>query len=131
MERNIEELQRCKAIAEQTLAQIKASCSSKFVFYSWGVSKLQYTFYNRKPTLQMRVSGAIHKGYVLVSLNEGKDLYEITLLNNKKEVKKKLEDISCDQLGTVIDSLVERPSGCTDEYYKKLVYIDNRKKHLI
>lgn len=131
MERNLEEIKRCKAITDIILAQVKGSCSSMFVFYSWGVSKLLYSFYNDMPTLQMKVSGAIHKGWVLVSLNEGKDLYEIRLLNNRKELKKEVIDIYADQLGSIIDSLVERPEGCSDEYYQKLIDIDNKKKHLV
>lgn len=87
-----------------------------------------FTFYNEMPSLMLRVSSAIHKGWVVVSLNEGSDTYEVRLLNVKKEEKAVYTDVYCDELGSFIDDKVERPVHMTDEEYEKIVMEDTRLK---
>lgn len=98
------------------------------VYFSWGVSKLIATTYQDMPTLCMKVSGAIHKGWVYISLNEGKDLYEVRLVNDLKKVTKFSDDVYADDLGALIDSLIERPDGMSDEEYGKIAFEDSMKK---
>ena len=52
-----------------------------------------------------------HKGWVYISLNEGLDLYEITLLTSNYRVLKTIEEVYCDQLAQIVDELVERSPG--------------------
>lgn len=95
---------------------------------TWGVSKRLATIYKGMATLKLRVSGAIHKGWVYISLNQGTDTYEITLTDVHGNVKNELTDIYFDQLGTLIDSLVERPANMTDNEYAKIAMADSKKK---
>ena len=41
---------------------------------------------------------------------------------------RKYDDIYCDQLGSFIDSLIERPSGISDQEYAKIAMADTEKK---
>ena len=64
------------------------------VVMSWGVSKKCYTLFKEMPTLMLKVSALIHNGWVYISLNEGKDVYEVRLMNNKRECIKTI-DLLC------------------------------------
>ncbi len=115
------------AIAE-TINQQIGFTANIIVQLTWGVSKRLATIYKGMATLKLRVSGAIHKGWVYISLNQGTDTYEITLTDVHGNIKKELTDIYFDQLGTLIDSLVERPSDKTDDEYAKIAMADSKKK---
>lgn len=121
------ERERCFQIAKTINEQLFWSID-RTVYWSWGVSKKMFTFYNEMPSLMLRVSGAIHKGWVVVSLNEGSDTYEVRLLNVKKEVKAVYTDVYCDELGSFIDDKVERPVHLSDEEYDKIAMEDSRLK---
>lgn len=98
------------------------------VFWSWGVSKRGYGFYNDMPTMMLRVTGLVHKGWVYVSLNEGKDLYEVRLLNVRRQLKKTVEDVYGEDLGAIIDGLVECPTSMTAKEYEKKAMKDSERK---
>jgi hypothetical protein len=85
------------------------------VWFSWGVKHPTLTYYHDMPSVAMVVNGALHKGWVITSLNEGSDLYEIYLIaKDNKTVVKKVE-------GIYNDELIERPAGLTnDEYFAML-----------
>jgi RNA processing factor Prp31 len=82
------------------------------VMWSWG--------FNSPTALQnglmFKVQGFIFKGWVKVVYNEGKDLFDVTLLNSKLEVKKEIEGIFFDQLVDVIDDLDEK----TNDYENRV-----------
>jgi hypothetical protein len=65
--------------------------------------------------LYFKVEGFLHKGRVKVIYNEGKDLFNITLLDKGNSVKQ-VEDVYFDQLVDIIDGLVER----TNDYENKV-----------
>lgn len=90
-------------------------------YFSWGVSKKQCGMYKEMPTLMLLVNGFVHKGWVYISLNEGKDVYEVRLLNRQRKEVKLIEEVYCDNLGRVIDANVERPIGVSDEEYSKMI----------
>ena len=99
------------------------------VVLSWGVSKRMATVYRDMATLALRVSGVLHKGWVYVSLDEGRDVYIVTLLSeDKKKVVSVHDEVYCEDLGGLIDSLVERKTEWTDEEYKKLALADSERK---
>lgn len=96
--------------------------------YSWGAHSYQAILYHDMATLCFRVSGSLHKGWVLICYNEGSDLYDIYCLSTKHHVKKVNTGVYCDTLGQVIDNLVERPIGESDEAYRQRVMRDTLKK---
>lgn len=115
-------------ITNEINRQIRCSVTTDVVI-SWGVSKRMATVYNDMATLALRVSGVLHKGWVYVSLDEGRDVYIVTLLSaDKKKVVSVHDDVYCEDLGSLIDSLVERKTEWTDEEYKKLALADSENK---
>ena len=101
-------------IANEINRQIRCGVTTDVVM-SWGVSKRIATVYNDMATLALRVSGVLHKGWVYVSLDEGRNVYVH-------------DEVYCEDLGGLIDSLVERKMEWTDEEYKKLALADSEKK---
>lgn len=97
------------------------------VFWSWGVSKLFATMYNNMPTLALRVSGLLHKGWVYVSYDCGTDTYTVTLLSVQKKVKKTITEVYFDELGEIIDTNIERGT-MSDKQYHKRAMADSAKK---
>lgn len=120
MEDYFERKEKCLRVVNLMHRQIFASVN-KFEYMSWGVSDRSALYYQNMPTLSLTVNGALHKGKVYVSLNEGADLYEIRLLNKDRAVISELTGIYCDQLGRAIDGLIERPQGCTGQEYMELI----------
>ena len=115
-------------VANEINRQIRCSVTTDVVM-SWGVYKRVATIYNDMATLALLVSGILHKGWVYVSLDEGRDCYIITLLSvDRKTVVGVRDEVYCEELGSVIDSLVERKQEWTDEEYKKLALEDSEKK---
>ena len=84
--------------------------------------------FKEMPTLMLKVSALIHKGWVYISLNEGKDVYEVRLMNNKRECIKTIDEVYCDQLGSIIDGLIERPTTMTEEEYSEKAMADSNRK---
>ena len=93
---------RCKEIANVAFGQLFWSID-KWTYFSWGVMKKAYLMYKNMPTLALRCSALIHKGWVYISLDESTDTYVITLLNTAKEVVRTREDVYCDCLGEIIE----------------------------
>lgn len=115
-------------IANEINRQIRCSVTVD-VIMSWGISKRIATVYQDKATLALRVSGVLHKGWVYISLDEGKDCYVVTLLSaDKSKVIKVHDEVYCEELGSVIDNLVERNEEWTDDMYKELAFADSEMK---
>ncbi len=121
---NNEFVKQCAGIAWQ---QLFWSVPVEVVM-SWGVSKKCYTLFQEMPTLMLKVSALVHKGWVYISLNEGKDVYEVRLMNNKRECIKTIDEVYCDQLGKTIDELIEKPASMTEEEYSEKAMADSNKK---
>ena len=107
------------AIANEINQQIGWS-ANLMVQLSWGVSKKAGFLYKDMPNLAMKVNGLLHKDWVYISLNEGSDTYEIRLMDGNKEIKL-VEDVYCDNLGIVLDNLIEKEISTSDEEYQKNV----------
>ena len=115
-------------IANEINRQIKCGVTIN-VQMSWEVSKRMATIYENRATLALRVSGVLHKGWVYISLDEGRDCYVITLLSpDKKKVASVRDEVYCEELGCVIDNLVERKEEWTDKEYEKLAMADSEQK---
>ena len=80
--------------------------SNPFVVMSWGINPASITIV--EVGVQFHVQGFIHTGYVQVVLNEGEDLFEVTLISEEGENLKTIEHIFVDNLISVIDSAVEK-----------------------
>lgn len=115
-------------IANEIMRQIRCGVTLDVVM-SWGVSKRTATVYEDMATLALRVRGVLHDGWVYVSLDEGRDVYIVTLLSaDKSKVVQVRDEVYCEELGSVIDNLVERKTEWTDEEYRKLAMADNERK---
>lgn len=118
-------------IANEINRQIRCGVTSDVVL-SWGVSKRIATVYNDMATLALYVNGLLHKGWVYVSLDEGRDCYIITLLSaDRKTITDVRDEIYCEELGETIDNLVERKAEWTDEEYKEHVSAEMTGKDLL
>ena len=125
--RTEQDRERCYQVAKTINEQLLWSIDMP-TYFSWGVSKKVFTYWKDMPSLMLRVSGAIHKEWVVVSLNEGTDTYEVRLLNVKQEEKAVYTDIYADEVGSFIDSKIERPVGVSDDEYYEMAMKDSEKK---
>ena len=83
--------------------------------WSWGAKSYRAIVFKEMAALQFSVSGFVHKGKVVVALNEGDDLYEVYCLDKKNEVVNSQVEVYFDELISVIDRLVEK--NCSEEEY--------------
>lgn len=58
--------------------------------------------------MEIYVQGFLHKGFVQITLNEGTDLFEITLLSENRETVKFIEDVFIDCLVYTLDENIEK-----------------------
>lgn len=87
---------------------------------SWGMDRLVAIEYEDKPALKFNVNGFVHKGNVVIALDDGKDLYEIHLLKDSGEVKKSVREIYYDHLVDMADVLIETGDDTPDTYKKRV-----------
>ena len=80
--------------------------TNPFVVMSWGINPASITIVEVR--VKFHVQGFIHTGYVQVVLNEGEDLFEVTLISEDGETLKTIEHIFVDNLICVIDDAVEK-----------------------
>ena len=109
---------RVNQIATEIYRQLKAIFDIN-VLWSWGIAEQRAMIYNNMASLGIRVNGYIHKGWVIIALNEGKDLYNIYLLDKKQNVKETIEDVFVEDLD-VLDSLIETGEMSKQEYIDKV-----------
>ncbi|MBR5043020.1 MAG: hypothetical protein IKX67_07245 [Bacteroidales bacterium] len=115
-------------VAKTINAQMFATVENKWVFFSWGVSRRFATVYNGMAALGLRVSGLLHKGFVYICYNEGRDVYEVHCVSLKGVVKKSNKEVYCDNLGFVLDGMIERSCEQTNEAYRAKAMRDSAKK---
>jgi hypothetical protein len=80
--------------------------SNPFVVMSWGINPASITIVD--VGVKFHVQGFIHTGYVQVVLNEGEDLFEVTLISEEGKTLNTIEHIFVDNLICVIDDAVEK-----------------------
>lgn len=116
--------QRAIRTATTILTQIKAN--PQHLSDSWAMQNPTATYYADAPALCFEVNALQHTGRVIVSLDEGRDLYDIRTLSDKGDTIEERRGIFCDDLAHVIDEMVERPAGMTDaEYIAALRKLNN------
>lgn len=108
----------------ETIRQQLVGLTPMNVLNSWGVTGLVATVIDNMPALKFKVNGRLHKGHVIIALNEGVDYYEI-YLSDEKGRHKIATDIDFTQLGDVIDTAIE--SGTDKAEYDKFCEENFRK----
>jgi hypothetical protein len=109
---------RTNEIAKEIYRQIKATFNMN-VIWSWGIAEQRAMTYRNMPSLGFSVNGYKHKGWVIISLNEGKDLYNIYLLDKLQQVTETIEDVFCEDL-EILDSLIETGEMSKEEYTEEV-----------
>lgn len=111
----------------KTILQQLASTTETSVFWSWGVSQMYATqivmpvngMDFSMAALVMDVNGFNFRGKLYIALDEGSDYYRI-YCEKKGILKEEHHDIGVEELGTVLDSLIETGGLCMEEYKKKV-----------
>ena len=88
--------------------------TNPFVVMSWGINPASIEVVDLG--VKFHVQGFKHKGFVQVVLNEGEDLFEVTLISEEGETLNKIEHIFVDNLISIIDEAVEK----TEDYEKRI-----------
>jgi len=109
---------RVNSITNEIYRQLKAILGIN-VLWSWGIAEQRAMMYKNMASLGIRVNGYIHKGWVIISLNEGRDLYNIYLLDKKQNVTQTFEDVYAEDL-EILDSLIETGEMSEQEYKEKI-----------
>ena len=121
-----------KVIADNAMQQICSSLAKEYgsqwpsVLASWGcVSGTGITGrllrWRDMPAFGLHVNGYVHKGWVIISLNEGLDVYELELTDEQLFAVEgsRIEEVYFDELGPRIDAMVET-GGNLEEYNKQV-----------
>lgn len=110
-----------KRIIEAVAVEInKVLNMNPMVVFSWGVESRTAMEFRGMPALKLKVNGFLHKGDVVIALNEGADLYEVYLLDGDGSVKSEHKDVYADMLTGVIDRLVETDNDKSEEYSRRV-----------
>ena len=80
--------------------------TNPFVVMSWGINPASIEVVDLG--VKFHVQGFKHKGFVQVVLNEGEDLFEVTLISEEGETINTIEHIFVDNLICIIDEAVEK-----------------------
>lgn len=93
--------------------------SQELAMYIWQILKTQMTIimsWGIDPSkarvidngIELHVQGFLHTGFLQITLNEGADLFEITLLSENRETVKFIDGVYLDCLVDTIDREVEK-----------------------
>lgn len=88
--------------------------TNPFIVMSWGINPASIEVVDLG--VKFHVQGFKHKGFVQVVLNEGEDLFEVTLISEEGETLNTIEHIFVDNLICIIDDAVEK----TEDYEKRI-----------
>lgn len=80
--------------------------SQPIILMSWGIDPK--TVRTIELGLEFHVQGFKHTGLVRVTLNEGLDLFEVSLIDENDKIVNTIESVFCDNLVAVIDDTVEK-----------------------
>lgn len=112
----------CREVAATIWEQIKATAPLNVIF-SWGISRKRYGFFkDEMPCLYIDVNGFEYAGTVAIAYNIGRDVYEIyTEDADTNKWTCNHNEVYCDEIGGVLDSIIERPTGLSDSDYRRKV----------
>lgn len=106
-----------RALKVATIIYKQITAAPADVWQSWAMEHPAAIIWEGRTGLIFRVNGLQHRGSVIVTLDEGRDLYDIRTLTDTGETLQEQTGVFCDDLAHVIDTMVERPEGMTDEEY--------------
>jgi hypothetical protein len=114
-------------VAETILQQLTGT-TQPMVMFSWGMEKLLATQviehsngdYYHMAALSFIVHGFNYKGKLLVAYDEGVDYYRILGTDEEGELVTLLHDICFDQLGEVLDQIIEKGDMTEEEYLQRI-----------
>lgn len=86
---------------------------------SWGLHSLKGIDFMGMVTLSFKVNGFIFKGEVLISYNNGLDLYEVRFRKDNT-ITKTIYEVYCDMLGEILDREIEIGDMTLSEYQSKV-----------
>ena len=96
-----EQLAHCREVAAAAIRSI-AGKDGKGMLKKWNCSTTSYTLYNNMPTLMLKVNGKQHQGWIFVSLEEGKNGYVVSLLNEDHTLKRAVVDVEKETVRQVL-----------------------------
>lgn len=111
-------LQEKMELVKTIYRQIFISVSPQQVM-SWGFHSPKGIDFMGMVTLSFKVNGFIFKGEVLISYNNGEDLYEIRLRKDNT-ITKTICEVYCDMLGEILDREIEIGDMTLSEYQSKV-----------
>ena len=76
------------------------------IIMSWGIDPSKARVIDNG--MEIHVQGFLHTGFLQITLNEGTDLFEVTLLSENRETVKFIDGIYFDSLVAAIDRAVEK-----------------------
>lgn len=91
--------------------------SNRVVVMSWGTHNAKTI----KNGIRFQVNGFKHMGFVEITYNLGKDLFDVKLISLKNEMVKEIPSIYFDELLDTVDDAVERVDNydqAVKEFYK-------------
>mgnify|MGYP006958203038 CR=1 FL=1 len=109
-----------RALKVATIIYKQITAAPADIWQSWAMQHPAAIVWEGRTGLIFRVNGLQHRGSVIVTLDEGRDLYDVATLqeiDGETVTTKKQEGVFCDDLAHVIDTMVERPEGMTDEEF--------------
>lgn len=124
-----------KEVADTILSQLLETTSQSVIF-SWGLRSVGYGYVSichetetQSPCLVLSVSGLLHTGIVTVAYNEGADTYSIAKMDSCGHlIGEWVHGVYFDEMGSIIDAMVERDPCLSDDEYYKLAMADSDKK---
>ena len=98
------------------------------VLMSWGISKVFATQIAvgingedvYMAALALQVQGFCYKGLVLVAYDEASDYYRIYTRSEVGELVEKHSDVCFDQMGDLLDRLIEKGTLSDEEYFSRI-----------
>ena len=88
--------------------------SHPIILMSWGIDPK--TVKTIELGLEFHVQGFKHRGLVRVTLNEGLDLFEVSLIDENDKIVNTIEQVFVGNLISTIDCAIER----TEDYEKRI-----------
>ena len=109
-----------RALKVATIIYKQITAAPADIWQSWAMQHPAAIVWEGRTGLIFRVNGLQHRGNVIVTLDEGRDLYDVATLkeiDGETVTTKQQTGVFCDDLAHVIDAMVERPETMTDEEY--------------
>ncbi len=100
--------------------------TNPFVVMSWGINPASITIV--EVGVKMHVQGFLHTGYIQIQLNEGEDLFEVTLISEEGETLNTIEHIFLDNLVSIIDEAVEKVENYSERISQEYGIITETEK---